>query len=384
MSRCTLAPSPTAAAWQRFSTRAGFFSFGFMLSSWAPLAALAKSRIGLDDSAFGLALLWFGIGSLIAMPLGSAAASRLGCRFINLGFGPLACACLFALASTDDARMLSLSLFLFGCGIGTLESAMNLQAAAVQRLHAAPLMSGFHAWFSIGAIAGSAGVSSLLSLRVPPPGAVACVAAVMLVLWLLAGRHFIGRIASGERAAWRLPTRAVVWIGVLCFVIFLAEGAVLDWSGVFLTTRKAFSPAHAGYGYAAFAAAMAVGRLGGDRLAGAVGARRILLAGSLAAGASLIALVWLDHWLVLMLLFATLGLGLANLVPLLFLQISRQTRMPVELAMPVAATLGYAGMLAGPAILGSIAQTAGLPAAFAIVAALLLLVAASSRVVTPG
>ncbi|BEV48282.1 MFS transporter [Burkholderia contaminans] len=367
--------------WARLSTRAGFYSFGFILSAWAPLAPLAKSRIGLSDGDFGLALLWFGVGSLVAMPIGSAAVARVGCRRIILLAGPITCACLFGLASTDRADILSVCLFLFGFGIGATESAMNLQAAVVQRMHDEPLMSGFHAWCSIGTIAGSAGVSTLLSVQISPVGAIACVFAVMVALWCVVGRHFIARTGTAQTHRFARPTLYIVWIGILCFVAFLAEGAVLDWSGVFLVTEKAFPQSSAGYGYAAFALAMTIARLTGDRLARVSGARSILVAGSVGTAAALVALVFARHWMILIALFAAVGFGLANIVPLFFLHVSRQRRMRVELAMPVVATLGYAGMLAGPAVLGAIGELAGLSASLLTIAAMLLPIALSAHTI---
>ncbi|WP_333986364.1 MFS transporter [Burkholderia orbicola] len=367
-----------SGVWARLSTRAGFYSFGFILSAWAPLAPLAKSRIGLSDGDFGLALLWFGVGSLVAMPIGSAAVARMGCRRIILLAGPITCACLFGLASTDRADILSVCLFLFGFGIGATESAMNLQAAVVQRMHDAPLMSGFHAWCSIGAIAGSAGVSTLLSVQISPVGAIACVFAVMVALWCVVGRHFIARTGTAQTHGFARPTLYIVWIGMLCFVAFLAEGAVLDWGGVFLVTEKAFPQSSAGYGYAAFALAMTIARLAGDRLARVSGARSILVAGSVGTAAALVALVFARHWMILIALFAAVGFGLANIVPLFFLHVSRQRRMRVELAMPVVATLGYAGMLAGPAVLGAIGELAGLSVSLLTIAAMLLPIALSA------
>ncbi|MBR8447712.1 MFS transporter [Burkholderia cenocepacia] len=370
-----------SGVWARLSTRAGFYSFGFILSAWAPLAPLAKSRIGLSDGDFGLALLWFGVGSLVAMPIGSAAVARVGCRRIILLAGPITCACLFGLASTDRADILSVCLFLFGFGIGATESAMNLQAAVVQRMHDEPLMSGFHAWCSIGTIAGSAGVSTLLSLQISPVGAIACVFAVMVALWCVIGRHFIARTGTAQTHRFARPTLYIVWIGMLCFVAFLAEGAVLDWSGVFLVTEKAFPQSSAGYGYAAFALAMTIARLTGDRLARVSGARSILVAGSVGTAAVLVALVFARHWMILIALFAAVGFGLANIVPLFFLHVSRQSRMRVELAMPIVATLGYAGMLAGPAVLGAIGELAGLSVSLLTIAAMLLPIALSAHTI---
>ncbi|WP_175682316.1 MFS transporter [Burkholderia cenocepacia] len=370
-----------SGVWARLSTRAGFYSFGFILSAWAPLAPLAKSRIGLSDGDFGLALLWFGVGSLVAMPIGSAAVARVGCRRIILLAGPITCACLFGLASTDRADILSVCLFLFGFGIGATESAMNLQAAVVQRMHDEPLMSGFHAWCSIGTIAGSAGVSTLLSVQISPVEAIACVFAVMVTLWCVVGRHFIARTGTAQTHRFARPTLYIVWIGMLCFVAFLAEGAVLDWSGVFLVTEKAFPQSSAGYGYAAFALAMTIARLTGDRLARVSGARSILVAGSVGTAAALVALVFARHWMILIALFAAVGFGLANIVPLFFLHVSRQSRMRVELAMPIVATLGYAGMLAGPAVLGAIGELAGLSVSLLTIAAMLLPIALSAHTI---
>ncbi|MBR8400057.1 MFS transporter [Burkholderia cenocepacia] len=370
-----------SGVWARLSTRAGFYSFGFILSAWAPLAPLAKSRIGLSDGDFGLALLWFGVGSLVAMPVGSAAVARVGCRRIILLAGPITCACLFGLASTVRADILSVCLFLFGFGIGATESAMNLQAAVVQRMHDEPLMSGFHAWCSIGTIAGSAGVSTLLSVQISPVEAIACVFAVMVALWCVVGRHFIARTGTAQTHRFARPTLYIVWIGMLCFVAFLAEGAVLDWSGVFLVTEKAFPQSSAGYGYAAFALAMTIARLTGDRLARVSGARSILVAGSVGTAAALVALVFARHWMILIALFAAVGFGLANIVPLFFLHVSRQSRMRVELAMPIVATLGYAGMLAGPAVLGAIGELAGLSVSLLTIAAMLLPIALSAHTI---
>ncbi|MDT6996546.1 MFS transporter [Burkholderia cenocepacia] len=173
----------------------------------------------------------------------------------------------------------------------------------------------------------------------------------------------------------------IVWIGILCFVAFLAEGAVLDWSGVFLVTEKAFPQSSAGYGYAAFALAMTIARLTGDRLARLFGARSILVAGAVGTAAALVVLVFARHWMILIGLFAAVGFGLANIVPLFFLHVSRQRQMRVELAMPIVATLGYAGMLAGPAVLGAIGEVAGLSASLLMIAAMLLPIALSAHTI---
>ncbi|RKF31487.1 MFS transporter [Paraburkholderia fungorum] len=364
----------------RASTRAGFFSFGLFLSAWAPLAPLAKLRLHLSDSHFGLALLCFGLGCLVAMPVGTALAARFGCRKVILSAGPVVCACLYLLATTENPAVLVASLLVFGSGLGVTESAMNLQSAVVQRSHDEPLMSGFHAWFSIGCIAGATGVSALLSAGLSAEFAVGCISAILVFIWSYYGKNFLAATSKGSTFALALPKGRVLWIGALCFISFLAEGAMLDWSGVFLTTVKNFDPSRAGYGYACFAVAMTAGRLSGDFLSRSLQPRNVLWAGALLAALGIASLVASNHWLLLMLSFAFVGFGLANIVPSLFLVVARQHVMPIAVAMPVVATIGYAGMLTGPAFLGNIAEHASLQTAFLTVAAMLFVIVATAKV----
>lgn len=380
MDTASVSQSLASSSSARASTRAGFFSFGLFLSSWAPLAPLAKLRLHLSDSHFGLALLFFGLGCLVAMPIGTAVAARFGCRKVILSAGPLVCASLFLLATTLNPVVLVVSLLVFGSGLGVTESAMNLQSAVVQREHAEPLMSGFHAWFSIGCIVGATGVSALLSMGLSTGFAVGCISAILVFIWSYYGKHFLASTSEESAFALTLPKGRVLWIGVLCFISFLAEGAMLDWSGVFLTTVKDFEPSRAGYGYACFAAAMTAGRLSGDFLSRSLQPRRVLWAGALLAALAIVSLVAASHSFLLMLSFALVGFGLANIVPSLFLVVARQDVMPIAVAMPVVATIGYAGMLTGPAFLGNIAEHFSLRTAFLTIAAMLFVIIATAKV----
>jgi MFS family permease len=174
----------------------------------------------------------------------------------------------------------------------------------------------------------------------------------------------------------------VIFIGALCFVSFLAEGAMLDWSAVFLTTRRAFDPAYAGLGYAVFAAAMTLGRLTGDRVVQALGARAVLTLGGLCASLGL-ALAVLAPWQGAGLGgFALVGIGASNIVPVLYSALGRQSKVPLGAAVAAVTVLGYLGILCGPALIGFAAQATNLSAALVGVAALLLAVAASAPLVT--
>jgi len=273
------------------STRAAFFIAGFALSAWAPLIPFAKDRAGLDEAALGLLLLCFGAGSLAGMPLAGALTDRLGCRPIVVTATILICIALPVLAHTDSSSMLAAALLLFGAGVGAIDVAMNVQAVIVERASGRSMMSSFHGMFSVGGIAGALGVSALLFPGTSPLVATAGVVGVIIALLAGFGRHLLPYLPplGGQRSdrlfVW--PTGPVLIISALCCILFLVEGAMLDWSAVFLTTRRGVAPAQAGFGYAAFAATMTLGRLNGDRLVQTLGGRTVLRLGCIAAIAGL-------------------------------------------------------------------------------------------------
>ena len=149
------------------------------------------------------------------------------------------------------------------------------------------MMSGFHGLFSVGGIVGALSVSSLLFLGASPLIATLAVVGVILALLAGFGKHLLPYGSHGGEARLILPRGPVLTLGLLCFITFLAEGAMLDWSAVFLTSRRGVTPGQAGFGYAVFAIAMTLGRLNGDRCVQALGGKRILLFGSLCAAAGL-------------------------------------------------------------------------------------------------
>ncbi|KAA0119901.1 MFS transporter [Methylobacterium sp. P1-11] len=369
-----------AARGQRVSTRLLFLIVGIANATWAPLVPLVKDRAGLDAAGLGLLLLTFGIGSLLAMPSAGAAAARLGFRPVLLA-GTLALGlALPVLAVGSGLLPLTLALLLFGAGMGAIDCVMNLQAVVVERASGRPMMSGFHGLYSLGCILGALIASVLLAAGLGAGWSVlllvAGIAALFAAAWpgiLPAGR------ARGSGPALALPQGIVLVLGLLCFVVFLTEGSALDWSALFLIQHRGLDPAWAALGYAAFSVTMTAGRLAGDAIVARLGRRTVVILGGLLAAAGLALSVVVPAWEAALAGYALVGAGCANIVPVLFTAAGRQTAMPESVAVPAVTTLGYAGVLAGPALIGFAAQGVGLPAAFLIVAALLLGVAAAGR-----
>jgi predicted MFS family arabinose efflux permease len=364
---------------EQLSTRIVFFIAGFGTAAWAPLVPFAKIRANLDDGLLGLLLLCLGAGSIVAMPLAGALAARLGCRLVIAFSTGLICLTLPLLATVSAIPQLVVSLLIFGAGVGSLDVAMNIQAVIVERASGQTMMSGFHGLFSLGGIAGAAGVTILLGAGASPLTAVLGVVAVIVLALVLSASRLLPYGSKNEGPAFALPHGIVLFIGALCFILFLTEGALLDWSAVFLTSIRGMEASHAGLGYAAFSLTMTIGRLTGDRVVRRVGPIRIVIFGALCAAGGIALATFVPSWQVALLGYALVGVGCSNIVPVLFSSVGRQTIMPENVAVPAITTLGYAGILVGPAAIGFVSHSTNLQTAFLMLAVLLLGVAASAR-----
>jgi MFS family permease len=256
---------------------------------------------------------------------------------------------------------------------------MNMQAICVERAAGRAIMSGFHGLFSFGGVAGAAGVSAMLGMGASPLFAEVCVVAVSAMALAAAAPYLLSDADRGEGPAFAVPRGAVLFIGFLCFIGFLTEGSVLDWSALFLISVRDIEPYYAGLGFAAFSATMTMGRLVGDRIVQRLGGPTVIGLGGLCAAAGFALATLVPSVPAGLLGYALVGAGCSNIVPVLFSSIGRQTEMPESLAVPAVTALGYAGILAGPALIGFVAHALSLSTAFLVLTALLLGVAASGR-----
>lgn len=357
------------------STRLLFLIVGLGTAAWAPLVPHVKAQAGLSEAQLGLLLLCLGIGSIAAMPLAGGAAARFGLRPVALlGTGAIGLS-LAILASATSAAVLAPCLLLFGAGMGSVDCAMNLQAVAVEKAGGRPMMSGFHGLYSLGSLVGALTAGALLFVGLDIGTttflAVGAIAAMFAAAW----PGILARATTAGGPAFAVPRGVVLVIGILCCVTFLTEGSVLDWSAVFLSQDRGVDAARATLGYAAFSVTMTAGRLAGDMIVARLGRRRVLVLGGLCAAAGLALTVLVPVWETALLGYAMVGAGCANIVPVLFTAAGRQTVMPASVAVPAVTTLGYAGVLAGPALIGFVAQGTSLPTAFLTVAVLLVGVA---------
>lgn len=366
---------------QRLSTRLTFLASGLAMAAWAPLVPFAKSRLGLSEAELGLLLLCLGGGSLVAMPFTGMLTARYGCRLVVLLSGAAICLILPGLAFAPTPMWLGATLLLVGASMGTMDVAMNVQAVIVERDSGSALMSGFHGLFSLGGFLGAGLMALMLWQGMTPTAATVVIVMLVALALLLAAPHLLRHpdVADRDAPLFVVPHGAVILIGALCFLCFLAEGAILDWSAVLLTAEQGLDASRGGLGYAAFAIAMTLGRLTGDRVVGRLGGKRVLLLGGLCGAAGFFLSVLAPSVPLALVGFVLIGLGASNVVPILFTAAGNQSAMPASLAIAAVTTLGYAGILAGPAMIGFVAHASSLTLAFGGLGCFMLLIAASAR-----
>lgn len=371
---------------RQIATRAIFFLAGLGMAAWAPLIPFVKARLGIDDGALGLLLFCLAAGSMAIMPFAGYLIAKLGCRAVLLGAGALLCIDLPLLALLDEPLLMGAALGVFGAVNGIMDVAMNSLAIIVERESGQAKMSGFHGFYSLGGIAGAGGVSLLLLAGLAPAQAIGLIALLIAILLLIVAGDLLAHGGIGERrrggARWALAHGKILFIALLCFFVFLTEGAMLDWSALFLHAERGVAKSQAGIGFTLYAVAVACGRLYGDRLIGAVGRFRTLLLGSLCAAAGVLLTVTVPLASAAFGGLMLAGLGIANIVPILFNAVGNQKQVPPGQAFPAVTLVGYLGLLTGPALIGFIANYTSLALAFGCTLLCLLLVSISAKAVT--
>ncbi|PYF74870.1 MFS transporter [Pedobacter nutrimenti] len=372
----------------RKATKSIFLVCGLGISSWAPMVPYAKERLGLNNADLGLLLLLLGGGAISMMPVSGILAHRYGTRIVIRYAALIMALTLPLLLLISSPVWMGLALFIFGSAVGVVDVAMNSHGVQVQNASDKPIMSALHGLFSVGGLFGSLGLGFLMKAGLSPVTAAICIAVLLvgIVFWnyrfLLDDRKEKELIRQFSVSAKDQNVKSFSWLkasvlflGLMCFSSFLSEGAMLDWSAVFLSENKGVNPELAGVGYACFSVAMAIMRLLGDGIVSRLAGKTVVTVGAIIAASGLFLAVF-SPWVFASLLgFVLLGIGAANIVPVFFSEGGRLKDVPATIAIPVISTMGYAGQLAGPALLGFIAYHFSLNAAFLFIAGLLLMVA---------
>lgn len=373
---------------QRLSTRFSFFGLGFATAAWAPLIPFAQQRLHFNHADFGLLLLCSGLGAMLAMPATGKIVQRIGCR-VPIGFALLLLAVLLpSLSLWTTPLMMAITLFLFGTAAGSLGVALNIQAVVVEKNSLKSLMSGFHGMASLGGLAGVLTITALLALSISAVMSAFAVSLLLVIIIFLSVPYSIKSVENTSLEAsskvknsirQRLPQPLIILIGIACFIIFMTEGAAMDWSGIYLTQQYGVNTAFAGLAYTFFAIAMTTGRFTGHYLIRYFGEKKLLTYSAICATLGLALVSIAPYWWLVLVGYTLVGTGCSNIVPIMFSRAGRQTVMPSAVALSCVSTMAYTGILVGPAFIGMVSELIGLSTVFMALSGLLLLIVALNR-----
>ena len=370
------------------ATQAVFLVCGLALSSWAPMVPFAKERLNLNESDLGLLLLLLGAGAILMMPVTGFLSHKFGTRIVIFISGLLAALILPLLLLVNDIAVMGVLLFLFGASVGAIDVAMNTHGVFVQNQLPKPVMSSLHGLFSVGGLLGSLGLGLLIEAGLRPMVAAISIACLLVLILISQYSSLFTKAleqpATEEETDSKKESRSFAWLhktilylGFACFIVFLAEGAMLDWSALLLTENRGVSVALSGMGYAVFSVAMAVMRLTGDRLVTRLNEKTVVVGGAILAAAGILIAANAGSLSLTLVGFVLLGIGSANIVPVFFSEAGRLRSVASAIAIPAVSTIGYAGQLAGPALIGFAAHQYSLPLAISFIGLLLIIVAVS-------
>ena len=375
------------SARMRWAARTQFFASGFIFATWGVHIPTVKAHYGVSEAELGLAMLAAGVGALLGLTQASRWIGRYGAR-ATAGLCGAVYALLLAglLVMPGYAALLGL-LAAFGIVTSVFDVAINTEAAELELRNGHPLMSGMHGMFSLGGMAGAVTGSAALAAGMAPQSHLTLVAVAMAIAIVLSAQWMLPREATAfavGNEGFRLPRGALVILGVLAALGLIAEGAIYDWSVLYLKQELGSPQQQAALAYASFSAAMAATRFGGDAMRARFAPAVLLRGSALLAAASMTLVLLTDApWLALA-GFAGVGAGFANVVPILF---AASARVPgVEPARGIAAVsaAAYLGFMAGPPVIGFLAEVSSLTAALYVVVAFAVALAASARWADPA
>ncbi|WP_229703693.1 MFS transporter [Streptomyces albiflavescens] len=378
----------------RVATFVYFILNGTLVGIWVVQIPAVEERVGISHATLGGFLVLLGVGAFIGMQMAGRLADRLGTRVVVPAAGVLCSAALVLPGLPRDPWTLAGALLIFGFGNGCLDVSMNAHAVHVEKSYNRPVMSAFHATFSVGGViaalvgagAASAGMSPAATLGAA--GAVGIVTALVSARGLLPVAPVSATTAAedeGDATAKRRTAPGRIWIlAALALMIMLCEGAANDWSALHLRNILGAPASTAAFGYGTYAATMTIGRLLADRLSARFGPVAILRHGSAMAAVG-ITIVALSPWIWAAFAgWALFGLGLSGCIPQLFSAAGHADPSAAGTNVSRVAGLGYLGMLAGPAVIGWMTHLVALNHTFLLLTLLCVIAAATAGILRTG
>lgn len=364
---------------------------GCLEAAWAPLVPYVKSAFSLNEETLGLLMLCSGLGSILSLPVSGWLCMRFGAKRVVYLSGFIMAFTLLAISLMVNVWLTAVMLMVFGGCTISIDVAANINGVALEHQTGHHLMSGFHGGYSLGTLIGAGAMSVLFSLGIVQAWAVVICMALILVAMIAGCRDLLSKEGlqtanpptekiSGPTKRFYIPPMVIV-VGLLCFIMYASEGAVMGWSAIFVSEERGVDVSAAGFFYTAFAVMMTAMRFLGDRIVNRFGQRRVVVYGSFSVGVGFALIILIPNIITTAIGFALIGMGAANIVPQFISFASGIKGMAVQNIISIINALGYSGILLGPVIIGFVAKHYGLHTSFAGIAAFALVVAVVSAAI---
>ena len=355
-----------------------FAANGFVFAGWVSRIPEVQDKLDMSEGELGLILLGMATGLITALPLIGGVVSRYGSHRVTTVAG-IAYSLILPFLSLAPAPLILFGvLFMFGIMTGFMDISMNAQAVLLEKMHGKSIMSSFHAAFSVGGMSGAVLSSGLIALKFTILPHLILMAAISALSLLYLSRYLVVDKPSPEQDSgpvFSLPPRALLPIGIIAACSTIGEGSMADWSAIYLTDIVKTSASVAAIGFAAYSLMMTIGRFFGDYLINRFKPVFMIRTAGLFAASGLALAVLMPQTITTILGFSMVGIGLATVIPIAFSHAGNMPNIPPGRGIAGVATLGYSGFLAGPPLIGLVAEATTLRASFIVVAVLFIIMA---------
>ena len=359
----------------RWAVNAFFFINGIILASWAARLPYFQEVLGIGHQEIGWILLAHALGAFIGMPITGWMIVKYGSRAITAVSGVLFPVFFLTLPFFDNFYLLLIPFFLMGAASGIMDVAMNAQAVLIEEGMGKPIMTMFHALFSIGMVLGGLlsslfqGFTESIFVHFGVIGMLSLIGLVFSSFYLFPDNK--PEESSDSMFAW--PKGPIIGLGIIAFCCMMGEGAMADWSAIYMDDIMTVTEQFQAFGLIAFASMMTFGRLFGDQGRERFGDRAMLVYGAIISLVGMLFILTTVNMYFVIAGFALVGLGLSNIVPIVYSLAGSYPGLNPGVGIAMSTTIGYTGFMFGPPIIGFLADSFNLRIALLFLALLFCL-----------
>jgi MFS family permease len=354
-----------------------FFMLGLCFASWASRIPSIQQSLHLSDAALGVVLFALPVGSMISMPFSGWLVTKYGSKRVVTNAIILYSLLLISLGFAQSLVQLIITLILFGIAGNLTNIAVNTQALGVEARYGRKIMASFHGLWSLAGFT-AAGVGTLMiGQNIIPLHHFMLIAAIILLAVAICFQYLLPtEVKPAEKTPlFPKPDKPLVMLGIITFCCRICEGAMFDWSGIYLKKVVQAEPSWIGAGYTAFMCTMATGRFVADWITHKIGFKRTVQGSGVLIATGLLIAVVFPYLLSAIIGFLLVGFGVSSVVPLVYSEAGRSSTIAPGVALAAVSSIGFLGFLIGPPLIGVVAGMAGLQTSFIIIAVMGLNVA---------